>query len=248
MDRLKGQVAIVTGSSKGIGKAIALELAREGAALTVNYNSDAAGAAAVVDEIKGFGGKAIAVGANVSTYEGGKTLAAATVEAFGRIDILVNNAGITRDKSFKNMSEQMWHEVVNANLDSLFNVTHNVLPTMLAQKSGHIICISSMIGQTGAFGQVNYGATKAGIVGFTRSLALETAKNGINVNTICPGYTETEMSAAIPPDRMEAIKARIPMGRFATGKEIARAVIFLATEADYITGQQININGGLYMG
>ena len=248
MGRLDGQVAIVTGSSKGIGKAIALTLGREGAKVVVNYKSDKAGADSLLKDLKELGAKAIAVGADVGNLADSKILVNQTLEEFGRIDVLVNNAGITKDKSFKNMSEQMWQEVVSANLNSVFNCTHHVLPSMLLQKKGRIINISSVIGQAGGFGQSNYSASKAGINGFTRSLALELARQGITVNAICPGFIETEMVAAIPSDRLELIKSKIPMGRLGTSEEVAKVVVFLILDGDYITGQEININGGLFMG
>jgi len=248
MGKLNGQVAIVTGSSKGIGKAIALALALEGANVVVNYLNDIEGAEAVASHLREAGVKAMAIGGDVSSYADSKNLIQQTVQELGRLDILVNDAGITRDKSFKNMSEQMWHEVISSNLDSVFNCSHNALPTMLAQKYGRIINISSIIGQAGGFGQTNYSASKAGINGFTRSLALEVAKAGITVNAICPGFIETEMVAAVPADKLDAIKARVPMGRLGTPEEVARLVVYLAAEGDYITGQEININGGMFMG
>ncbi|NWJ48550.1 MAG: 3-oxoacyl-ACP reductase FabG [Chloroflexi bacterium] len=248
MGRLDGQVAIVTGSSKGIGKAIAIELALEGASVTINYKSDTAGAEETLAQIRATGGKAIAIAADVGSNEEAKTLVEKTIAEFGKLDILINNAGITRDKSFKNMNEQMWLEVINANLNSLYYCTHSALQYMLNQKHGHIVSISSVIGQAGGFGQVNYSATKAAILGFTRSLALETAKSGITVNAICPGFIATEMVAAVPEDRLDLIKARIPMGRLGKSEEVARAVVFLCADADYITGQEININGGIHMG
>ncbi|MEI7555596.1 3-oxoacyl-ACP reductase family protein [Candidatus Chlorohelix sp.] len=248
MGKLDGQVAIVTGSSKGIGKAIAIELALEGASVAVNYKSDTAGAEETLAQIRAKGGKAIAIAGDVGNYEDAKALIEKTVAEFGKLDILVNNAGITRDKSFKNMNEQMWNEVINANLNSLYNCTHSALQHMLNQKHGHIVSISSVIGQAGGFGQANYSATKAGILGFTRSLALETAKSGITVNSICPGFIETEMVAAIPADRLDQIKSKIPMGRLGKSEEVAKSVVFLCADADYITGQEININGGMHMG
>ncbi len=248
MGKLNGQVAIVTGSSKGIGKGIALTLAREGANIVINYKSDKEGGDKVLRELSELGVKAIAVAADVGVYNEAQKLATAALETFGRIDILVNNAGITRDKSFKNLTEQMWREVISANLDSVFNCTHYVLPTMLAQKSGRIISISSIIGQEGGFGQTNYSASKAGIIGFSHSLALEVAKHGITVNVVCPGFIETEMVAAVPEEKLDAIRAKIPMGRLGTSEEVARAVLFLIADGDYITGQEINVNGGMHMG
>ncbi len=247
MKRLEGKVAIVTGSSRGIGKAIAIALAQEGAYVVVNYIHNQEEANKVVEEIKAFDGVAIAVGANVAEYEEAKTLKDATLSAFGRIDILVNNAGITRDKSFKNMTVEAWKEVIDTNLGGVFNCSHVVLATMLAQKSGSIINVSSMNGQTGSFGQTNYSASKAGIIGFTKSLALELGKTGITVNVICPGFTETDMFAGVPDEVIEKIKTRIPMNRIGKAEEVAKGVVFLAADGSYVTGQQININGGCYM-
>jgi acetoacetyl-CoA reductase len=243
---LKGKVVVVTGSSKGIGATIAKELAKQGASVVVNYNSSAAGAEKVVGEIEELGGTAIAVKANVSNNEEAKNLIEQTIAQFGKVDILVNNAGITRDKTFKKMDEQSWNEVINTNLNSVYYATSAVINPMLEQKFGRIINISSVVGQAGAFGQTNYAATKSGIIGFTKSLALETAKNGITVNAICPGYILTEMTAEIPENVMEQIVSRIPMKRMGSTTEIAEAVIFLA-KANYITGQCINVNGGVYM-
>ncbi len=246
VSNLKGKVVVVTGSSKGIGATIAKELAKQGANVVVNYNSSAAGAEKVVEEIEGLGGTAIAVKANVSNVEDAKILIEQTIAHFGRVDILVNNAGITRDKTFKKMDEKAWYEVINTNLNSVYHTTSAVINSMLEQKFGRIINISSIVGQAGAFGQTNYSASKAGIIGFTKSLALETAKNGITVNAICPGYILTEMTAEIPDNVMDQIVSKIPMKRLGTTTEIAEAVIFLAN-ANYITGQCINVNGGVYM-
>ncbi|MDP4107352.1 MAG: 3-oxoacyl-[acyl-carrier-protein] reductase [Bacillota bacterium] len=243
---LEGKVVVVTGSSKGIGATIAKELAKQGAKVVVNYNSSAAGAEKVVGEIEELGGTAIAVKANVSNIEDAKSLIEQTIAQFGKVDVLVNNAGITRDKTFKKMDEIAWNEVINTNLNSVYHTTSAVINPMLEQKFGRIINISSIVGQAGAFGQTNYSASKAGIIGFTKSLALETAKNGITVNAVCPGYILTEMTAEIPENVMEAIVSKIPMKRMGTTQEIAEAVIFLA-KSDYITGQCINVNGGVYM-
>lgn len=243
---LKGKVVVVTGSSKGIGATIAKELAKQGANVVINYNSSAAGAEKVVEEIESLGGTAISVKANVSNIEDAKSLIEQTIAHFGKVDILVNNAGITRDKTFKKMDDQAWYEVINTNLNSVYHTTSAVINHMLEQKYGRIINISSIVGQAGAFGQTNYSASKAGIIGFTKSLALETAKNGITVNAICPGYILTEMTAEIPENVMEGIVSKIPMKRLGTTKEIADAVIYLAN-ATYVTGQCINVNGGVYM-
>jgi acetoacetyl-CoA reductase len=243
---LKDKVVIVTGSSKGIGATIAKEFAKKGAKVVINYNSSSQAAEGVVDEITHFGGTAIAFKANVANIEEANDLIEQTKNEFGRIDILINNAGITRDRSFRKLSEGEWNEVINVNLNSVYHTTTAAINTMLEQKFGRIINISSIVGQAGAFGQTNYSAAKAGMIGFTKSLALETAKNGITVNAICPGYIETEMTAEIPANIMDQIVAKIPMKRLGKTSEIAEACLFLAN-SEYITGQCLNVNGGAYM-
>ncbi len=243
---LKDKVVIVTGGSRGIGATIAKELGKQGANVVINYNVSADAAEQVVEEINLAGGTAIACKADVANLDDAKYLIEKTKSQFGRVDILVNNAGITRDRSFRKLSEQEWNEVINVNLNSIYHTTSAVINTMLDQKFGRIINISSIIGQSGAFGQTNYSASKAGMIGFTKSLALETAKNGVTVNAICPGYIETEMSAAIPENILETIVNKIPMKRLGQPSEIAEAVIFLAN-SNYITGQCLNVNGGAYM-
>ncbi|KAB7707179.1 3-oxoacyl-[acyl-carrier-protein] reductase [Bacillus aerolatus] len=244
--KLQDKVVIVTGGSRGIGATIVKELAKQGANVVINYNSSAEHAEALVEDIDRLGGKAIACKADVSNLEEAKQLVETTKNQFGRVDILINNAGITRDRTFRKLSEEEWHEVLNVNLNSVYHTTSAVINTMLEQKYGRIINISSIIGQAGGFGQTNYSTSKAGMIGFTKSLALETAKNGVTVNAICPGYIETEMSAAIPENILEQIVSKIPMKRLGKTSEIAEAVIFLAS-SDYITGQCINVNGGAYM-
>lgn len=243
---LKGKVVIVTGGSRGIGASIAKEIAKQGANVVINYNSSPESAEKVVEEIDLLGGKAISFKANVASLEDAHSLIEKTKNVFGRIDILINNAGITRDRTFRKLSEKEWYEVINVNLNSIYHTTSAVINTMLEQKYGRIINISSIIGQAGGFGQTNYSASKAGMLGFTKSLALETAKSGVTVNAICPGYIETEMSAAIPQNILDQIVSKIPMKRLGKTTEIADAVIFLA-KSDYITGQCINVNGGVYM-
>jgi acetoacetyl-CoA reductase len=244
--KLKDKVVIVTGGSRGIGATIAKELAKQGAKVAINYNTSFNAAESIVNEIKEFGGTAVAFKANIANSEEAKELIENAKSQFGKIDILVNNAGITRDRSFRKLTVEEWNEVINTNLNSIYHTTSAVLNTMLEQKYGRIINISSIVGQAGAFGQTNYAASKAGMIGFTKSLALETAKNGITVNAICPGYIQTEMTAEIPENIMEQIVSTIPMKRLGKTSEIAEAVIFLA-KSDYITGQCINVNGGAYM-
>ena len=243
---LEGKVAVVTGGSRGIGAAIAKELARNGAYVAINYQSNTESAAAVVKAIEEEGGTSYAIKADVSDGDGIQHFIGAVKERYGKIDILVNNAGITRDRTFRKMSEDDWNEVIDVNLNSVYRTTSAVINEMLEQKSGRIINISSIIGQAGGFGQTNYSASKAGMIGFTKSLALETARNGITVNAVCPGFIETEMVAAMPENVKQSIISKVPMQRLGQVDEIAEAVIYLA-KSSYITGQTINVNGGLYM-
>ncbi len=247
MKTLDNKVAIVTGGSRGIGKTIALELARNGAKVVINYNSNADAANAVVKEIEALGAEAFASQADVSDSAQAKVLVEETINRFGKVDILVNNAGITRDRTFLKLTEEAWRKVIDVNLNSAFNTTSAVLPSMVEQKYGRIINISSVIGQSGNIGQTNYAASKAGLIGFTKSLALEMANKGVTVNAVCPGYIETEMVAEIAPEILEKIVAKVPQRRLGQANEIARAVYYLVTDGDYITGQQLNVNGGLYM-
>jgi len=244
---LVNRVAIVTGGAKGIGKAIAFSLARKGVKVVINYNSSEQSAKAVVDELTSEGYEALAVQANVAEFEQTKALVERTIDHFGRLDIIVNNAGITRDRTFKKLSENDWHEVISVNLSSVYNTCNAALPHLLESDNARIINISSVIGQAGGFGQTNYSAAKAGMIGFTKSLAIELAKSNITVNTICPGFIETDMLSEVPENVKEQIKAKIPKRRFGTADEIAKAVIYLCQDGEYITGQQINVNGGLYV-
>ncbi len=246
MAKLAGKIAVVTGGSRGIGAAVAKGLGREGATVVINYNHSQEEAQAVVEEIEAMGSSAIALQADISEAEATKVFIEKVLEKFGRIDILVNNAGITRDKSFKKMSFEEWHKVIDTNLSSAFNTCKIALPSMLEQKYGRIINISSVIGQSGGFGQTNYAAAKAGLIGFTKSLALETARAGITVNCICPGYIATEMVAAMPEKVLDAIKAQVPMKKLGDPEEVSKGVLFVC-ESEYMTGQCINLNGGLYM-
>jgi len=247
MGKLDGKSALVTGASRGIGKAIALELAREGAKVAINYASSDEKAQAVADEIKQLGGTAILAKANLADASQARGMVADVIEKFGALDILVNNAGITRDRSLKKLTDEAWEAVIQTNLNGYFYCTSAALPTMLEKKHGRIVNVSSMNGQVGAFGQANYSASKGGIIAFTKTAALELAHSGITVNTVAPGFTETDMFAEVPENIQSQIKERIPMGRFAKPEEIAKAVLFLITDGDYITGQQINVNGGAYM-
>ncbi|MGJ9459988.1 beta-ketoacyl-ACP reductase [Oceanobacillus sp. CF4.6] len=243
---LVGKVAIITGGSRGIGSTIAKEMAKRGAEVVVNYNSSKEAADEVIYEIEEFGGTAISIQADVSNYEESLSLVEKTQEYFGKVDILINNAGITRDRTFRKLSEKEWTEVIDVNLNSIYHTTSAAINLMIEQEYGRIINISSIIGQAGGFGQTNYSASKAGMIGFTKSLALETARNGVTVNAVCPGYVATEMVQQIPEKAKEKIISKIPMQRLGTTSEIADAVLFLLNNS-YITGQCININGGAYM-
>ena len=246
MSDLTGNACLVTGGSRGIGRAIALELGRRGASVGVGYAHDADAAEAVVEQIGTSGGQGYAFGCDVQDPLAIESAVADILQRFGKIDVLVNNAGITRDRSLAKMSPDEWDAVLETNLSSVFHMTARVLPHMVSAGHGRIISISSVIGLHGNFGQANYAAAKAGIIGFTKSAAIELAKKGITVNAIAPGFIETEMIAAMPDEVRARILERIPMGRFGHPEEIAQAVAFLVTSGDYITGQVITIDGGLY--
>ena len=247
MGRLDGKVALVTGASRGIGRAIAVQLARDGARLAVNYRSGESEAHALASEVAQSGCQCLVYRADVSDAQQARELVGKVLGECGRLDVLVNNAGITRDKSLRKLTDEEWAEVVNTNLNSVFFCTTAAIKPMIDQKYGRIINISSFVGQAGNFGQANYAASKGAIIAFTKTAAMELAKHNITVNAIAPGFTLTDMLAKVPVNVQEQIKARIPMGRFGRPEEIAQAVAFLAAEGDYITGQQININGGVYM-
>lgn len=245
--RLDGQTAIVTGAGRGIGRAIAKELGEFGANVVINYNQSADTAKQLAKEIEEFGVKVLVVKADVTDFDQVTFMVKQTIETFGQIDVLVNNAGITRDKTLKNMNKQQWDEVINTNLGSLFNCTRQVLPYMLERKSGKIVNISSFVAMAGNIGQSNYAATKAGIIGFTKSVALEVARHGITVNAVCPGFTETDMLWEVPENIQQRILDRIPMNRFGTAEEIASCVRYIVSEGHYMTAQAISINGGVYI-
>ena len=244
---LDGKSGLVTGGGRGIGRAIALELGRHGAHVAVGYSGNIEAAQSAVDELERMGVQAIAVKGNVAVPNEVKPAIASVAEHFGKIDFLVNNAGITRDRTLARMEHADWNAVIDVNLHSIFNVTYEVVPYMLKQGYGRIVNISSVIGQMGNFGQANYATAKAGMIGFTKSAALEFAKKGITVNCVAPGYTETEMVASVPKEALERVVARIPMGRLGKTEEMAQAVFFLIAYGDYITGQVIAVNGGMYM-
>lgn len=247
MGKLDGKAVLVTGASKGIGRAIALMMGQEGARVAINYLQNTEAAQSVADEIATFGGDTMLVQGDVSQGDVARNTVKKVASTWGRLDVLVNNAGITRDRSFRRLSDDEWHEVISNNLNSVYYTTSAATPIMIEQQYGRIINISSFVGQAGNFGQANYAASKGGIIAFTKTVAIELAKYNITINALAPGFTLTDMLAKVPDNVQEQIKARIPMGRFGQPEEIAKAVLFLAADGDYITGQQINVNGGVYM-
>ena len=245
---LEGKVAIVTGASRGIGRQIALFMEREGAAVIVNYNGSAARAEEVVQEIRNAGGQAEAVQCNVSDYEKAQELINYVIGQYKRVDILVNNAGITRDNLLMKMSEEEFDAVIDTNLKGAFNCTKHVSRQMLRQKSGRIINISSVSGVMGNAGQANYCASKAGLIGLTKSVARELGSRGITVNAIAPGFIDTEMTSVLSEDVKKAMGEQIPLRRFGRPEDVAEAAVFLASDkAAYITGQVLCVDGGMAM-
>lgn len=244
---LEGKVALVTGASRGIGRAIARELADRGAVVVLNFRSSVDLAEELRNDIARAGGESWLLQGNVSDRLDVRRMVRELLRTYGRIDILVNNAGITRDRSIRKMTDEDWLEVIETNLNSIFYTTSAAIPAMIEQKYGRIVNIASFSGQAGNFGQANYAASKGGIIAFTKVLAVELAKYNITANVVAPGFTATDMLAPIPEDILEQIRTRIPLHRFAQPEEIAKAVAFLICDGDYVTGQQININGGIYM-
>lgn len=245
---LKGKVALVTGGSRGIGKAIALSLAKNGANVVVNYSGNEEAAQKVVEEISALGVKAVAYKANVSSSDEVAALIKNTVDEFGSIDILVNNAGITRDGLLLRMKDADWDAVIDTNLKGVFNCIKAAAKFMTRQRNGRIINISSVVGQIGNPGQMNYVAAKAGVLGLTKTAAKELASRNITVNAIAPGFIETDMTNELNEQIRSGMLANIPLQSFGQPEDIANAVVFLATDASrYITGQTINVDGGLVM-
>ena len=243
---LSGKVALVTGASRGIGRAIAAKLAAQGA--TVIGAARGNNAAATVEAILAAGGKAEAVTADVSDHAAIEQVVSGTLERHGRIDVLVNNAGITKDQLMLRMKRDDWDAVIATNLTAAFALTQAVLKPMIRQRAGRIICISSVVGQGGNAGQANYAASKAGLIGFAKSVAQEVASRNITVNVVAPGLIETDMTRTITDDARADWSARIPLKRLGTPDDVAAAVCFLASdEAAYITGQVLAVNGGMYM-
>ncbi len=243
---LSGRVALVTGASRGIGRAIAAKLAAQGA--TVVAAARERNAAGTVDEITAAGGKAEVASADVGDAAAIEALVTATLDRHGRIDILVNNAGIAKDQLLLRMKREDWDAVIATNLTAAFALTQAVLKPMIRQRSGRVICISSVVGQSGNAGQANYAASKAGLIGFAKSVAQEVASRNITVNVVAPGLIETDMTRAMSEDARGEWALRIPLKRLGTPDDVAAAVCFLAShEASYITGQVLAVNGGMYM-
>jgi acetoacetyl-CoA reductase len=248
MSTLEGAVVVVTGAGRGIGRAIAEELGQGGAKVVVNYSRSRGPAEELVAQLLQKGApRAVAIQADVANPDQATNLIEETVKQLGRVDVLVNNAGINIDRSLKKMTVEDWDTVIQVDLSSFFYIVRAAIPYLTEQKSGKIINISSFVGQAGNFGQANYSAAKAGIIGFTKTAALELARSNVTVNAVCPGFIETEMYATIPGKVKEAILQRIPLGRVGTPQEVARAIRYLIVDGDYITGQTLSINGGIYM-
>lgn len=244
--KLNGKNALVTGGSRGIGKSIALALAEAGANVIINYTSNAEAAEAVVQEIEAFGVKGFAVKANIANAEEVKEMVDQIEERFDQVDILVNNAGITKDNLLIKMKEEEWEQVMDVNLKGTFLCTKAVVRKMIKQKSGKIINISSVVGVIGNPGQANYCASKAGVIGFTKSLARELAGKNINVNAVAPGFIDTDMTSVLPENVKNELLRNIPLNRLGKPEDIADTVVFLSSDrSNYITGQVIGVNGGM---
>lgn len=244
----KDKVAIVTGGTRGIGRAIALELARNGCNVAFNYTKSIEEASKLVKEIESIGSSAISLQLNAASFEGAKNMVKDVKDKYGRIDFLVNNAGITRDKLLALMGENDWDDVINTNLKSVYNFSKAVITQMIKQKSGSILNITSVSGITGMAGQVNYSSSKAGMIGFTKALAKEVGKANITVNAIACGFIDTDMTAVLPQEYKDKMIEMVPVKRFGKPEEVAKVAMFLLSDnARYITGHVISVDGGLAM-
>jgi 3-oxoacyl-[acyl-carrier protein] reductase len=249
MGRFENKVALVTGGSRGIGRAVALALAKDGAAVAVNYNSNSAAADEVVKLIEADGGKAIAIKGDVSDFAQAEALVKQTIESLGNLQILVNNAGTTRDMIIMMMPEDDWDTVIRTNLKSAYNCSKHAVKHMMRQRYGRIVNMTSVAGIAGNAGQTNYSASKAGMIGFTKALAREVAARNITVNAVAPGFIPTDLTEIVPEDIKTASLDAIPLKRWGTVEEVAYAVCFLASdEAGYVTGHTLSVDGGMVMG
>jgi len=246
-DSLEGRVALVTGAGRGIGRTIASELATTGAAVAVNYATSAGPAEEVVRAIEAGGGRAAAFQADVGNREQVRAMVAAIKERLGPVDILVNNSGINRDRTLRRMSDEDWDAVIGVNLGGAYNCVKAVVEDMIERRWGRIVNISSVIGEMGNLGQANYASSKAGMLGLTKSAALELARYGITVNAICPGFIETDMLGTVPEEIRKQILTKIPLGRFGSPQDVAQAVRYLVCDAPWMTGSTFDLNGGQYM-
>jgi acetoacetyl-CoA reductase len=244
---LAGKVALVTGATRGIGRAIALELAFRGAAVAVNYRVNKQHAESLEHEIHKLGADCLLVLGDVAVKDEARAVVQTVLDSWGHLDILVNNAGIRRDKSLRKAVDDEWADVIHVNLNGTYYCTNAALPAMIERKFGRIINIASYVGEAGGVGPANYAPSKNGVIAFTKALAREMANYNITANVIAPGFTATEMLGQIPSNILDQIRAKIPLRRFAQPREVAKAAAFLAGDGDYITGHQLNINGGLYM-
>ncbi len=248
MSKLTGKTAIITGGSRGIGAEIARKFAAEGAKVVVNYSGSQEKAEAVVAEIESNGGTAIAVKANVSEADSVKAMIDETMKTFGSVDILVNNAGITRDNLMMRMKDDEWDDVININLKGVFICTKAVTRQMMKQRSGRIVNIASIVGVMGNAGQANYVASKAGVIGLTKTTARELASRGITANAVAPGFITTDMTDQLNEDVQKTMMGQIPLGRFGAPEDVAKAALFLASDdASYMTGQTLHLDGGMVM-
>jgi len=247
MVELDGKVAIVTGGARGIGRDIVLQLAGAGCNVAINCMGSVDEAGRLADQLSANGREAIVLQGSIADPATGPMLAQRTIEHFGRIDVLVNNAAINRDTTMRKMTDEQFADVVDTNLVGTHRVTKAVLDAMCEQGFGRIVTISSFVGQLGNYGQANYAATKGGLIAWTKTLAYEVARFGVTVNCVCPGFIDTDMLRGVPEHVREKLLARVPLGRFGEADEIARGVLYLVRDGEYVTGTCLNINGGLYM-